>query len=117
SAGLVAASNWIDEHLPAGRGVLVLEARDAKWIEGLTGVDALFKNQTRYSFRRHEWERSVAADAMVRSTTAMVNGLVSAKYMQGAPGRNEAIPRELLVGANHRGEWVDLLRLPEARAT
>lgn len=109
-------SGWIEDELPEGQSVLVLEPRAGKWVEGLTGAPALFSNKTRYSFRSDEWERSVAADAMVRSTTALVNGLVSAKYMGSAEASRGDVPRELLLGVNHDGEWLDLLRLPDASA-
>lgn len=109
-------ASWIEDHLSEDQSIAMLEARDGKWIEGLTGRDALFANETRYSYREVEWARTVAADALIRSTTEMVNGLVSAKFMTIASTGHADVPRELLFGVNHDGEWIDLLRAPEYRS-
>jgi hypothetical protein len=103
-------AQWADERMAPGETILTLEPRDGKWVEGLTGRAALFANETRYSFRSDEWDRNIAADAMVRSTTTLVNGLVEARFLDVTAG----VPQELLIGMNHDGEWAEFIRLPES---
>lgn len=88
--------------------------REAKWIEGLTGRTALFAQSVRYAFRPGEWERSIAAEALLRSTSAMTNEFFFIKYQDLAVGDGVAVPRDAMVAANHGGEFVDLLRISEA---
>src|SRR4029079_14947308 len=80
-ASTVRMADWINANVPQGASVAVLTARTGKWIEGLTGHDALFTNEVRFSFRPEEWDRSVAADALLRSTTALTNGLLDVKFI------------------------------------
>ena len=100
------AGVWIDEHVPAGKTVLG-PAREAKWIEGLTGREALFSNAIRYSFRPEEWQRSLAADALLRSSGGLVNEFFFARFADADSGADA--PRQLSIAANHGGEFVDLL--------
>src|SRR5690606_5037236 len=64
----------------------------------------------------HEWERALAADTMIRTTMAVTNGTVVAKFLYSASTPTEDVPRDLLLGANHDGEWAELLRMPETGA-
>jgi hypothetical protein len=86
--------------------------REGKWIEGITGRSALFSLPVRYAFRSVEWQRSVAADTLLRSSSALTNGYFFAKY----ESPDGPIPRGLLLASNHGGEFVDLLR-SDARQT
>jgi hypothetical protein len=87
--------------------------REAKWIEGLTGRTTLFSQAVRYAFRPGEWERSIAAEALLRSTSAMSNEFFFIKYQDLAAGHGVAVPRNAVIAANHGGEFVDLLRISE----
>lgn len=104
---------WIDTNLPEGNTVLVSSARDGKWIEGLTGEDAMFASPTRYSFREIEWMRSLAATSLIRSTTTVANDAWLGMYTGSAYGPREDIPRGLLLAMSHDGEFLDVLRFPE----
>ncbi len=44
-------------------GAVLTDVREGKWVEGLTGREALFSQPVRYAFRPNEWQRSVDADA------------------------------------------------------
>jgi hypothetical protein len=88
--------------------------REAKWIEGLTGRTTLFSQSVRYAFRPGEWERSVAAEALLRSTSAITNEFFFIKYQDLAVGDGVAVPRDAVIAANHGGEFVDLLRISES---
>jgi hypothetical protein len=89
--------------------------REAKWIEGLTGRAALFAQSVRYAFRPGEWDRSIAAEALLRSTSAIANEFFFVKFENLAVSDAEAVPRDVIVAANHGGEFVDLLRVSETR--
>ena len=58
---------WIEAELPEGTAVLA-DVREGKWIEGLSGLPALFNQPVRYAFRPGEWQRNADADALMRST-------------------------------------------------
>lgn len=113
-ASLTAAAEWVDATLPPDRAVLT-EVRDGKWLEGLTGREALFGQPVRYAFRPAEWQRSADADALLRSSTTLTSGYVTALFVDAA-GAQRGVPSDVLVRANHGGEFVDVLRLPP-RAT
>jgi hypothetical protein len=68
----------------------------------------------RYNFRPDEWERSFAADALLQGVGgALVNEFFFAKLSDA--GASDALPRGVVIAANHGGEYVDLLRtLPSA---
>ena len=107
-ASLGAAATWINDHLGPQATVLA-PVREAKWIEGLTGRPALFSNAFRYSFRAEEWERSLAADTVLRSSGAVVNPFFFARLT--ALGTDQSAPHGLVIAANHGGEFLDLLSL------
>lgn len=107
ASSLAAVSAWIERQLPAGATILA-PVREAKWIEGLSGRATLFNGAIRYSFRSEEWERGFAADTLLRTAGAVVNqsffvGLTDADATTG-------VPRSLTIGANHGGEYLDLVR-------
>jgi hypothetical protein len=105
---VIETGRWIDTNLPADATVLA-PAREAKWLEGLTGRSALFSNAVRYSFRAEEWQRSLAADTLMGSAGALVNEYFFARFADAGSAANDM--RGLIVGANHGGEYVDLLSL------
>lgn len=108
SIGLSEAATWIADNVAAG-GVVLAPAREGKWVEGLTGRGTLFANAVRYNFRPDEWQRSFAADTLLRSTGgALVNEFFFAKLSDG--GARDGLPRGVVIAANHGGEFVDLLR-------
>jgi hypothetical protein len=106
---LQAAATWADAHLVAGASILA-PVREAKWIEGLTGRSTLFSSQVRYAFRPQEWERSLAADALLRGNLALANESFVLTLTDGVATADGQEPRSLLIAANHGGEYVDLLR-------
>jgi hypothetical protein len=111
---LAEAVAWIDTRL-SGTDLTVLTAvRDGKWLEGATGREALFSLPVRYAFRPTEWERSVDADALLRSSAALTNGYFFVKFTDQVVGAGGAVPTGLLIGVNHGGEFVELLRLTPA---
>ncbi len=110
---LAAAAAWADDRLVPGASILA-SVREAKWVEGLTGRAALFSSQVRYAFRPLEWDRSLAADALLRGNLTLVNESFVLTMTDGAPTVDGPQPRAILVGANHGGEWADLLRFVPA---
>ena len=106
AASLSQAVSWMDANLSPQATVLA-PVREAKWIEGLTGRAALFSNAFRYSFRAEEWQRSLAADTLLRSRGALVNQFFFARLT--ADGSDPFAARGLVVAANHGGEYLDLL--------
>lgn len=105
-ASLSQTATWIDANLSPEATVLA-PVREAKWIEGLTGRAALFSNAFRYSFRAEEWQRSLAADTLLRSNGALVNQFFFARLT--ADGADQSAARGLVIAANHGGEYQDLL--------
>ena len=96
---------WVDAHV--SNGTVLAPVREGKWIEGLTGRDTLFAGDIRYSFRPAEWDRSLAAAALLRSQGALVNANFVVRLTD--PEAPSAAPRTLAVEVNHGGEYVDLL--------
>jgi hypothetical protein len=92
---------------------ILAPVREAKWIEGLTGRTTLFSQSVRYAFRPGEWERSIAAEALLRSTSAITNEFFFIKYQDLAGGPGLAVPRNAVIAANHGGEFVDLLQISD----
>jgi hypothetical protein len=113
ATSLTAAVQWLDAEAAEGKAVLT-EVRDGKWVEGLTGRPALFSQAVRYAFRPTEWQRSVEADTLLRSVATVTSGRISAQYTSMAAFEDVRVPTGLLLRVNHRGEFVDLLRLPPA---
>lgn len=72
AVALETAAAWIDARVAPGTTVLA-PVREAKWVEGLTGRSTLFSSDIRYAFRSVEWQRSLAADALLRSNLTLVN--------------------------------------------
>jgi len=113
-ASLIQAADWINKHVPSNQAVLA-PAREGKWIEGLTGRSGLFTNAVRYSFRADEWERSLVADALLRSDVAFASEFFFARMID--PTGVENTPRRVSIAANHGGEFIDLLQTVPSRTT
>ena len=79
-----------------------------------TGREALFSQPVRYAFRQTEWQRSVDADTLLRSTTTLTNGLIGAFFTDTVASAGRTAPAGLVIRANHGGELLDLLRVPWA---
>lgn len=115
-ASLTAAAHWIDAKLGDQQTVLT-EVRDGKWLEGLTGRAALFSQPVRYAYRPVEWQRSVDANALLRSTGGVTSGYVSGSFTRLAERHGRSAPTGLLISANHGGEFLDLLQIGAADTT
>jgi hypothetical protein len=107
AVGLDRVAAWVEATQPQG-GTILAPVREAKWLEGLTGRATLFSGSIRYSFRPAEWQRSLAADALLRGNGALVNSYFVARFAD--PDATDPSPRTLTIAANHGGEYVDLLR-------
>ena len=114
ATALTSAALAIEDALAGQSGAVLTDVRDGKWVEGLTGREALFSLPVRYAFRPNEWQRSVDADAVLRSTTTLTSGLVSAMYIGEREVDGNALPTDLLVRVNHGGEFVDMVRINPA---
>ena len=110
-ASLQEAVSWIEANVAPGATVLA-PVREGKWIEGLSGRAALFSSAVRYSFRPDEWRRSLAADTLLRSGGALVNGYFFVRLTDDVA--DAAVPRGMAIGVNHGGEYLDLLRIAPA---
>jgi 4-amino-4-deoxy-L-arabinose transferase-like glycosyltransferase len=107
-ASLQEAVSWIEGHVPPGATILA-PVREGKWIEGLSGRATLFSSAVRYSFRPEEWGRSLAADTLLRSGGALVNEFFFVRLTDDVA--NATVPRGMVIGVNHGGEYLDLLRI------
>lgn len=113
AAALTTVASQLADELAQNETVLA-PVREAKWIEGLTGRATLFAQSVRYAFRPGEWDRSIAAEALLRSTSAIANEFFFVKFENlTAGGGGAPVPRDAIIAANHRGEFVDLLRVSE----
>lgn len=108
AVALDAAVDWIDANLDDDASVLT-SVREGKWLEGKTGRAALFSQPVRYAFRQAEWQRSVDADAVLRTSAMVSNGYFRAMYLGTLTNGRATLPTSLLLGVNHGGEFVDLL--------
>jgi len=109
--GLTTVGAFLGQELSGGESV-VTPVREGKWIEGVTGHAAVFSQPVRYTFRPLERQRSLVAETIVKSTFALAGHDFFLKYAYGSSGGQEMVPRGLVVGANHRGEFLDLLQVP-----
>jgi len=104
---VVAVAEWLPSHLPADAAVLTT-TKEGKWIEGLTGREALFSLPTRFSFRSAEWDRSAAAETLLRSSASITNEFFFVKF----PLVGKTTMQDPWISINHGGEYVELVRLP-----
>jgi hypothetical protein len=117
ATALTAAATWVDQRLGTKRRAVLSDVREGKWIEGLTGREALFSQPVRYAFRRTEWQRSVDADALMRSTVALTSGFIGVFFTDSVAQQGRVAPAGIVLRANHGGEFLDLLRVRRADIT
>ena len=77
---MTAAAELVDTSLGSDPGTVLTSVRDGKWLEGLTGREALFSLPVRYAVRPDEWQRSVDADTILRSSAALTNQFYFVKF-------------------------------------
>ena len=109
AAALDEAAAWIDAHLSDPNATILTNVREGKWIEGTTGRATLFSQPVRYAFRPIEWQRSVDAEALLRSTLSMTNGFWLATYGEARATSAGMVPTGLALSVNHGGELVRIL--------
>lgn len=110
AAALTAAATWIDEELAGDDLAVLANVRESKWIEGITGRTTLFAQPVRYAFRPIEWQRSVDANAILRSTNGLTNGLWWASFLSRRGADDAVVPTGLTLSVNHGGELVGVLQ-------
>ena len=116
AAALSEAASWIDDRLVDPRATVLTNVREGKWIEGVTGRATLFSQPVRYAFRPIEWQRSVDADALLRSADGMTNGLWLAAFTNRRVGATQTAVTSLSLGMNHGGELVRMFEVSEPAA-
>jgi hypothetical protein len=87
--------------------------RDGKWLEGLTGREALFSLPVRFAVRPSEWQRSVDADTILRTSMALTNQFYFVKFSEPASNATTTQPTAMTIVMNHGGEFVDVLQLQQ----
>lgn len=107
---LTAAVAAVDQALGSDQASVLTAVRDGKWLEGVTGREALFSQPVRYAFRTDEWQRSVDADVLLRSSAAMTNQFFFVRYADRNGIGPLATPSGLTIAMNHGGEFVDVLQ-------
>ena len=111
AAALTAAAAWIDEELAGDDLAVLANVRESKWIEGITGRTTLFAQPVRYAFRPIEWQRSVDANAILRSTKwAHQRPLVGVVPPSRRGADDAVVPTGLTLSVNHGGELVGVLQ-------
>jgi hypothetical protein len=108
---LMRAVAHLEGALPSPEGTVLADIATGEWLEGLTGRAALFQNKVHYQFRPGEWQRSVDADVLQNATAALTNEFFLVEYSGRAGSGAAAAPVNLVIAANHGGEFVDLLTL------
>jgi hypothetical protein len=114
AVALTAAAEFVDTSLGNEPGIVLTSVRDGKWLEGLTGREALFNLPVRYAVRPDEWQRSVDADTLLRSSAALTNQFYFVKFSDPASGGAGSAPTATTISMNHGGEFVDVLELRPA---
>ena len=111
---LTAAVEFVNTSLGSAPGAVLTSVRDGKWLEGLTGREALFNLPVRFAVRPDEWQRSVDADTILRSSAALTNQFYFVKFSAPASARRASVPAATTISMNHGGEFVDVLQLRPA---
>jgi hypothetical protein len=114
AAALTAAVDYVDSSLGSDPGAVLTAVRDGKWLEGLSGREALFSLPVRFAVRPSEWQRSVDADTILRSSLALTNQFFFVKLSDPAIGGVAVQPTAMTIAMNHGGEFVDVLQLRQA---
>jgi hypothetical protein len=111
AAALTAADEYVNAALGSAPGAVLTSVRDGKWLEGLTGREALFDLPVRYAVRPDEWQRSVDAQTILRTSGALTNEFYFVKLSDLASNGTGAAPAATTIAMNHGGEFVDVLQL------
>ena len=114
ASALTAAVEFVDTSLGSAPGAVLTSVRDGKWVEGLTGREALFNLPVRFAVRPDEWQRSVDADTILRSSAALTNQFYFVKFAEPASNGSATAPGAITISMNHGGEFVDVLQLRQA---
>jgi hypothetical protein len=114
AVALTAAAEFVDTSLGGDPGTVLTSVRDGKWLEGLTGREALFNLPVRFAVRPDEWQRSVDADAILRSVAALTNQFYFVKFSDPATAGAATAPTATTISMNHGGEFLDVLELRQA---
>jgi len=114
AAELTAAVEFVDTSLGSDPGTVLTSVRDGKWVEGLTGREALFNLPVRYAVRPVEWQRSVDADTILRSSAALTNQFYVVRFSDPVSAGGRTAPSAMTISMNHGGEFVDVLELHQA---
>jgi hypothetical protein len=111
---LTAAAEFVDTSLGSAPGAVLTSVRDGKWVEGLTGREALFNLPVRFAVRPDEWQRSVDADTILRSSAGLTNEFYFVKFSEPTASGGATAPTATTISMNHGGEFVDVLQLRQA---
>jgi hypothetical protein len=108
AASLDAATRALDAALGPRSGAVLTTVRAGKWLEGTTGRESLFAQPTRFAVRPAEWQRSLDAEVLANSAAAIASPSFLIEYQRIVTGGGHASLGDLVIAANHDGEWVDL---------
>jgi hypothetical protein len=111
--GLTAAVALAETSLGSESGSVLTAVREGKWLEGMTGREALFSQPVRYAFRADEWQRSIDADVLSRSTAALTNQFFFVKFSNRVGSSATSAVTGMTIAMNHGGEFVDVLQLAQ----
>ncbi|HTK44067.1 MAG TPA: hypothetical protein VL749_01780 [Patescibacteria group bacterium] len=114
AGALTAAVQFVSTSLGNTPGAVLTSVRDGKWVEGLTGREALFNLPVRFAVRPDEWQRSIDADTILRSSAALTNQFYFVKFSEPMSAGGATAPATTTISMNHGGEFVDVLQLRQA---
>lgn len=114
ASALTAAVDYVDTSLGSDPAAVLTAVRDGKWVEGLTGREALFSLPVRFAVRPSEWQRSADADTILRTSMALTNQYYFVKFSEPATSGTTTQPTAMTIAMNHGGEFVDVLQLRQA---
>jgi hypothetical protein len=107
----VRAISYIDSVLPPRDASVLAPAQGGPWVEGLTGRPALASYPVRYQFRPDFWQRGIDAEVLQNASVALTNEFFLVEYTGRRNAGDGEVPINLVIAANHGGEFVNLLTL------
>lgn len=108
AASLDSAVQALQSALGQRSGTVLTSVRAGKWLEGTTGLPSLFSQPTRFAVRPAEWQRSLDADVLANASAAIASPSFLVEYQHAITSGGHASVGDLVIAANHDGEWVDL---------
>jgi hypothetical protein len=108
AASLDSAVQALQSSLGQRTGTVLTSVRAGKWLEGTTGLPSLFSQPTRFAVRPAEWQRSLDAEVLANAAAAIASPAFLIEYQHAISSRGHASVGDLVIAANHDGEWVDL---------